>query len=135
MHEASDESSTTRTSFLRYSVLLQVITLVVAIFKDSGVFGTLFCVVLLSSMAFYLFQFGNLKEFTLKFFSGEAKFVADSVIKIKEKIQEIEEVTQQSKIIYDDVTDLRAQLSKQVEEINASNDSVRPGRALHLGHT
>ena len=77
----------------------------------ANIFGVLFLCVLLTGVAFYLFQYGALGSFTLKAFSTEANFV-------KEKVKEVK---QDAEVI----NTLKKSIEKQANEIKHLVESVR----------
>lgn len=55
-------------------------------------FPTMFAVALLSLLAFYLFQYGNLSSFSLKALSAEASFIREKKQEVAQDAEAIEEI-------------------------------------------
>lgn len=101
--------------FLIVSISLYAVTFTAAYLKDSMMFASLFVTVLLISAGFYLFQFGNLNEFSLSAFSTNARFIRETAIEAKDYSDQIKAEKERIDKIALEIEELRDILVAEIE--------------------
>jgi len=78
----------------------------------SNLFGGLFVAVLIIAVAFYLFQYGQLSEFSFKAFTTEARLIKQKVQEAQQDVDELEKLKTEAETTAEEVqriaTDIRA---------------------------
>ena len=75
--------------FLGFSTILLGVLLYMSYKSNQKRFPAMFCTALLSLLAFYLFQYGNLGSFRLKALSAEANFIRQTKQEVQQDASEV----------------------------------------------
>jgi peptidoglycan hydrolase CwlO-like protein len=86
--------------------------------KESTLLSSLFVVILLVSVAGYLFVFGLLSEFSLEAFSAKANFVREKVEQTTKDLEELEALKAQATQAGEEIKRLRSETESKLEELN-----------------
>ena len=111
--------------FLIVALGLLGLTLFFTYQTNSGLFGTIFCVVLLMAAAFYLFQFGSLSEFTLEALSAKASFIRRKAREAEQDADLIKSLKEQSEKATTEFRDDLKDLDKRVKEATETADDAK----------
>ena len=109
--------------FLIIALIILSAELILTHFKPNVVFGTIFVATILGFLAFYLFQYGTLSEFSLEAFSAKAKFLKEKVQEAKADVKAMNELKEESEKVIKEIESVKDKALKSelsIEEIKES---------------
>lgn len=110
--------------FLIIALAILGVELTLIYHKSNLVFGTIFAISILGFLAFYLFQYGSLSEFSLEAFSAKAKFLKEKVIEVKADVKAMNELKEESKKVIKEIEAIKDKALKSELSIEKIKESI-----------